>query len=280
MSRAILTFMTGADKKIRIGLFDSGRGGFSILRELLIASDQFDCFYFADLLHHPYGPKSDQEILQRSHKVTQYLLQQNLDLIVVACNTATAVAIDELRASYSLPFVGIEPFLAAYEKFSKKPTDDFINLKEDYFTVLVTASMAKSRRFIDLKKRRDPEGKIKVHVCHQLASLVEMAFDKGWSENLNEILELDLLPLRQEKPDYAILGCTHYPLIKDKISAFLEAKTLSPCPFVVRRVFDVLGLDRPAIEQTSEELAKLSFFYSDNENRAFELRQAGCLSLS
>lgn len=258
--------MTGSDKKIRIGLFDSGRGGFSILAEILRSSDQFECYYFADLHHHPYGPKSDQEILERSHKVVQTLLNQKVDLIVVACNTATAVAIDDLRATYSIPFVGIEPFLAAYEKLTKDNTAS----ATQNFTVLVTEAMGKSRRFQELKKRRDPENRIHVHICYQLASLVERAFETGWTPTLEQMMQQDLQTLKSNGTDYVILGCTHYPLIKDRIAQYLQAKTLSPCPFVVKRVFDVLGVER--------SLEGESFYYTESENQGFELRQAGSLS--
>lgn len=265
--------MTGADKKIRIGLFDSGRGGFSILTEMLRTSDQFECYYFADLHYHPYGPKSDQEILDRSHKVVQTLLTQNVELIVVACNTATAVAIDDLRATYDVAFVGIEPFLAAYEKLTKESTASV----SQSFTVLVTEAMGKSRRFNDLKKRRDPQNRINVHICYQLASLVERAFETGWTPILQQLMQQDLLELKSKKIDYVILGCTHYPLIKDRIAQYLEAKTLSPCPYVVRRVFDVLGLQLPG-QQNHLARCLGSFYYTESEKEDFDLRQADSLS--
>ena len=114
--------MENVDKKMNakvtnIGVFDSGIGGFSVLSELIKAYPEARFFYYSDDAHAPYGPKSDEYITDRSFKITDELISKGAQMIVVACNTATASSIDALRSHYpQMTFVGVEPYLNAYYK--------------------------------------------------------------------------------------------------------------------------------------------------------------------
>jgi len=112
-------------KSIKIGLFDSGIGGYTVLQELFRLMPQADFYYISDDANAPYGPKSDEFITERTIAISDTLLQQNVDLIVVACNTATAASIDALRAhNPNFKIVGVEPYLNAYYKMPEGLRED------------------------------------------------------------------------------------------------------------------------------------------------------------
>ncbi len=212
----------------KIGIFDSGIGGFSVLRELFHIFPEAEYFYFSDDAHAPYGPKSDEFITERAFYITKELLDQGATLIVVACNTATASSIDALRLHFpKTPFVGVEPYLNAYYK----------ETTPSKMAVLTTESTGKSERFKRLKERLDPNGMIAHYSLKNLARNVE-DFYSGKMKEVDFDLELqsELEVLKNKDYTHVILGCTHYPLVKNKIEAELSLKALSPCPYVASRV--------------------------------------------
>lgn len=248
--------MSATDKKI--GVFDSGHGGLSLVRSLFEAKAPIELDYFADLEFHPYGARSDAEVLERSRAITKKLLDRGAQLILVACNTATAVAIDTLRDEFDVPFVGIEPYLNIFEKQD-------IPRKGAY--VLMTPLMASSKRFEKLRLRRDPEGLIKEFVCPNLASLVEEALLHGPSQELKKKVQDELQELKSLRPRSLILGCTHYPFIKVWIEEWTGAQCFSPCPFVAKRVLEVLKLG-----PLDETFSQSNFSYSSSLKESFTFK--------
>jgi len=233
--------MNTADKKInekKIGIFDSGIGGFSVLDELLKILPYAQYFYISDDAFAPYGPKSDDFITERSFVIVTELKAQNVDLIVVACNTATAASIDRLRVKFpEMTFVGVEPYLNAYYKIPKGPTVD-----KEKMMVLTTESTGKSERFKRLKERLDPDSQIDHYGLVNLAKLIENFYYSPDDRQLfDKNLEAELSFLKPYNYDYAILGCTHYPLIRKKIEKILNLKTFSPDAHVAQRVLDLTG---------------------------------------
>lgn len=233
--------MENVDKKMNasvynIGVFDSGIGGFSVLGELIKAFPEARFFYYSDDAHAPYGPKSDEYITDRCFKITDELLSKGAQMIVVACNTATASSIDALRARYpQMTFVGVEPYLNAYYKESS-PAQIPTQLPTK-MAVLTTESTGKSERFKRLKERLDPNGHIDHYSLKNLARMIEQFYkDPKIEESFDKELALELAPLVGKNYTHAILGCTHYPLVKEKIEKILGLKTLSPCPYVAQRV--------------------------------------------
>lgn len=240
--------------KIKIGLFDSGIGGFSVLVELFKQFPQADYFYIADRAYAPYGPKSDDEILNRARFIVTLLREQQVDLIVVACNTATAVAIDFLRAENSdLIFVGVEPYLNSFHKLK--------NVEVKKMVVLTTISTGKSERFKRLKSNIDPEGNIAHYSLPLLASLVEKGDVEGFGEKIKEQMQSELQVLVGKGFNFSILGCTHYPLIAKWIEEMTHTETLSPCPYVAKRVVDLLQQKMP--EKSSKENEE--FYYLETK---------------
>jgi glutamate racemase len=241
------------DKKMtilnhKIGVFDSGIGGLSVLKELLKTFPEAQYYYYSDDAHAPYGPKTDEFITERSFEISQELINLGAEMIVVACNTATAASIDALRAHYTdMTFVGVEPYLNAYCKETTKAR----------MAVLTTESTGKSERFKRLKERLDPHGLIDNFSLKNLARMVEeFYYNPGFESEFDKQLIEELVPLQDKNYTHAILGCTHYSLVKEKIEKILNLKALSPCPYVAQRVREL------SVRPTEKlAVAKIYFYF-------------------
>jgi glutamate racemase len=187
-----------------IGIFDSGIGGTSIWREIHHIMPNEDTIYLADSKNAPYGQKSKEEIIDLCIKNTELLLQLNCKIIVVACNTATTNAIKELRAKYSIPFIGIEPAIKPAANQSKTQT----------IGILATQGTLNSELFIE-NLGRFQNTKIIEQVGHGLVQLIEAG--KSDSEEINILLKSYLDPMIQSGIDYLVLGCSHYPYLIPQI---------------------------------------------------------------
>lgn len=252
--------MTNTDKTFyikKIGIFDSGIGGFSVLAELFKAIPEAIFYYVSDDAFAPYGPKTDDFITERTIVITNELLKQGVELIVVACNTATAASIDKLRENFkTLPFVGVEPYLNAYYKMPEGQAAD-----EKKMMVLTTESTGKSERFKRLKERLDPKSQIDHYSLKNMARLIEdyyyhpenkAEFEKGFEAELEFLIP--------KKYSYAILGCTHYPLVREQIEKLLSVVAISPCTHVAQRVAD-LTRDREAFSEKAGALEIPDYYH-------------------
>ena len=250
-------------KRKKIGIFDSGIGGFSILKELLKELPGHEFYYISDKPNAPYGNKSSQFISERCDQLSQVLFEKKVDLILVACNTATAEGIDLLRSNYEIPFVGIEPFVKAVEGID-------LSKEEIKPVVITTKAMHDSERFKKLLKKHDPNAIIHPHACENLASLIELAYEKGMA-SVEEKLESELQPLKNKGYSHVILGCTHYPLVSNKITQFLEAECISPCVSVAKRVAHILNTE--AVDSRTE------LFFKTSDEESFNSLDPKLLSL-
>lgn len=257
----------------KIGLFDSGIGGFSILNELFKILPYAQYFYYSDEAFAPYGPKTDEFITDRAFVIVNELLSKGVDIIVVACNTATAASIDKLREHFpQVTFVGVEPYLNAYNKGEGDPRR---------MVVLTTESTGKSERFKRLKNRIDPAGVI----CHislkNLAQNIEDFYHCRMSEEkFNTLISEELSAIKKMGYSHAILGCTHYPLVADKIQNILKLKALSPCPFVASRVKELLTQEtssRNVVAKDFKEVADTFQFYSSFKCQWAEINRSEIL---
>ena len=191
-----------------IGLFDSGIGGTSIWKEIHLLLPNEDTIYLADSKNAPYGQKSKEEILYLSCKNTEFLLEKNCKLIVVACNTATTNAIKELRARYKVPFIGIEPAI--------KPAA--LHSKTQKIGILATKGTLNSELFYkNVEQFQD------IQILEQIGyGLVEL-IENGQidSVEMNELLHKYLTPMEKSNIDYLVLGCSHYPYLIPQIKKIL-----------------------------------------------------------
>ncbi len=183
-----------------IGLFDSGIGGTSIWKEMQQLLPNENSIYLADSKNAPYGKKSKEEIINLSFKNTDFLLEKNCKIIVVACNTATTNAIKELREKYSVPFIGIEP---AIKPAALQTTTQTIG-------ILATQGTLNSELFYQ-NIQNYSHTKIIEQVGHGLVELIEDG--KINSTETKKLLESYLTPMVKANIDYLVLGCTHYPYL-------------------------------------------------------------------
>lgn len=191
-----------------IGIFDSGVGGTSIWRQIHDLLPNEDTIYLADSKNAPYGYKSKDEIIALSEKNTEFLLNQNAKIIVVACNTATTNAVKELRAKYSVPFVGIEPAI--------KPAA--LNSKTHKVGVLATQGTINSELFHNTMASFSDVQFVE-QIGHNLVQLIESG--QMNSDKMSELLQQYLQPMIAQDIDYLVLGCTHYPYLIPQIEKIL-----------------------------------------------------------
>jgi glutamate racemase len=191
-----------------IGLFDSGIGGTSIWKEIHELLPNEDTLYLADSKNAPYGQKSKDEIIHLSSKNTEFLLNENAKIIVVACNTATTNAIKELRAKYDVPFIGIEPAI--------KPAA--LNSEKKVIGILATQGTLNSSLFHETAEKFQ-DTKIIEQIGHGLVPLIENgAINSG---EMNKLLQEYLQPMIMANIDYLVLGCSHYPYLIPQIKKIL-----------------------------------------------------------
>jgi len=188
-----------------IGIFDSGIGGFTVLREIQKVLPNENLLYVADSRHAPYGTKSSVFIKHRAFSISEFLRQNQVKAIVVACNTATASAIADLRKSFAVPFVGMEPAIKPAAFLSKKKI----------IGIMATDGTLKSDKYHKLSSKFDNKTRVISTPCPGLVEQIENGNLDGIKTK--ELLQQFILPLKDLGIDQLVLGCTHYPLLLDSI---------------------------------------------------------------
>jgi len=189
-----------------IGLFDSGVGGISVLREVQKLLPREQLIYYADSGHCPYGGKPREEIIARACAITEFLLAQGAKLIVVACNTATIAAVEHLRATYPIPFVGMEPAV--------KPA--VAHTRSGVVGVLATGAALAGEKFHNLVAKHAQGVRMITQPCPGLVECVERGDLDGHQPR--RLLEQYTEPLLRAGADTLVLGCTHYPFLRPLIA--------------------------------------------------------------
>jgi glutamate racemase len=214
-----------------IGVFDSGIGGLSVLRALHRRLPACAMLYIADSGHAPYGDRDPAHVIDRSQRVVDHLVEQGARLIVIACNTATAWAIDAMRMRHpGIPFVGVEPGVKPAALMSPS----------GHFAVMATPATLASERFASLVVRHAPHCTVHPVPCAGLAAAIEQG-ERGAAE-VERLLDLYCLPLSQLDLDTVVLGCTHYPFVADRIAARLDprAHLLDTADAIARRASELI----------------------------------------
>lgn len=213
-----------------IGVFDSGVGGLSVWREMVARMPGERFVYVADSGHCPYGPKSREEVIERSCRISEYLIARGVDLIVVACNTATAAAIEHLRSRYAVPFVGMEPAV--------KPAA--LNTHTGVIGVLATKGTFKGELYLRTLHKFAANATVIEQIGEGLVEAVEAGeFD---TPQTHALLERYLRPMIDRQADHVVLGCTHYPFLMGAIRQIVGDRMVlvNPAPAVAKRAQEVL----------------------------------------
>jgi glutamate racemase len=193
-----------------VGVFDSGIGGLSVLRELRRSLPGHHLHYLADSAHAPYGERDDAHVIDRSMRVVSHLVEHGARAIVIGCNTATAVAIRRLRAAWpQLSFIGVEPGIKPALALSRSGR----------IGVMATAATLNSDKFRRLLAEHGADRQVHLQACTGLAAAIERG-DLDAPELL-ALIETHCRPLRGADVDTVVLGCTHYPFVSAAIRAAL-----------------------------------------------------------
>lgn len=218
-----------------IGIFDSGVGGLSVFREIHKILPEQSYIYYSDNAHCPYGEKSQEYIINRAREITKILLAKGAQIIVVACNTATAAAIATLREEFPVRFIGMEPAI--------KPAA--ARTRSGVVGVLATAGTLKADKYLSTRVRWGDNIQIVEHVGQGFVELVERGKTHG--PEAEEVVETSIEPLLDAGADTIVLGCTHYPFLSDTIRLVAsrlvpdrDVTIIDPAPAVAKHLLDVM----------------------------------------
>ncbi|HSJ15816.1 MAG TPA: glutamate racemase [Longimicrobiales bacterium] len=250
--------MSDADRPI--GVFDSGIGGLTVVRELIRELPGESILYFGDTARVPYGAKSPETVQRYSREAAAFLLGRGVKLIVIACNTATAHAADALAAALPVPVVGvIEPGARAAAAATRSSR----------VGVIGTAGTIRSGAYDLAVRRKLPDARVYAQPCPLFVPLVE----EGWREHpaARLVAEEYLAPLRAMDVDVVVLGCTHYPLLRELIG-----EVMGPGVQLVDSAVETAREVRATLEQrallrAAAEPPSYSFVASDSPLRFREV---------
>lgn len=205
-----------------IGVFDSGVGGLSVVFAIRQRLPAESLYYAADSAFAPYGRQRAAHVLDRARSLTAWLLERGAKAIVVACNTATAVAIDHLRREFPVPIIGMEPAIKPAIRLTRRGV----------VGVLATAGTLQSDRYARLLATHRAGVQVLPCACHQWVEQVEGGAVTGTA--VRAMVQRDLAPLLQAGADVLVLGCTHFPFLAPEIQAVTGpgVTLLDPAPAV------------------------------------------------
>ncbi len=253
-----------------IGVFDSGIGGLSVLKEIHQLLPHENLVYVGDSAHAPYGDRSAKYVRERSQAIADFLLDQGVKAIVVACNTATAEAATQLRETMDVPVIGLEPAVKPAAQLSKS----------GIIGVLATQRTIDSERLLGLTERYAKDKKVLAQACPGLVEQVEAC--KLNHPETEKLLKKYIEPLLKQGADALILGCTHYPFLLPAIRKItgIEIKILEtgkPVAEQLKRILiknDLeigikLGDDQTGDNKTGDNKKSTLTFYNSSNNKQY-----------
>ena len=272
--------MGDIDKNSPIGVFDSGVGGLTVVKELMEQLPDERIIYYGDTARVPYGNKSRETVIRYSREIADFLCEQKVKAIVVACNTASALALDELTKTVPVPIIGVvKPGARAAAEATVKGR----------IGVIATKATVNSGIYEEYLKAKKPEIRVFAKACPLFVPLVE----EGLTDDpiTDSIIHRYLDGLLEEGIDALVLGCTHYPLLKDSIARAVGRNVMLVNPaFETARSFKELltekGLLREqrkntgaAVGTEKEELKSGNMFYVSDSPEQFRAFAGNVLSI-
>ncbi len=215
----------------KIGVFDSGLGGLTVVREMQKLMPEESVVYFGDIARLPYGSKSKETITEFSHQIMRFLLKHDVKAVIIACGTASANALEDLQKTYDLPITGVvEPGAREAARTTKNGR----------IGITGTEATIRSGAYDRLLTGLDPQIEVYSKACPLFVPLVE----EGWfkDEITRSVVQRYLTELKQQKVDTLVLGCTHYPLLKRLIGEEIgeEVILVNPSSSVVKEMKEYL----------------------------------------
>lgn len=249
-----------------IGIFDSGIGGLTVVKEVMKILPNEDIYYFGDTARVPYGNKSPETVTKFSFQNTRFLISKDVKAIVIACNTASAFSIDSVKENFNIPVLGvIDPGAraAARETKSRK------------IGIIGTEGTIASKAYEKAIRKIIPSAEIFAYACPLFVPLVE----EGWAGSKVSYLVAEeyLTPLKKAGVDTLVMGCTHYPLLKKVVGDVMgpDVKLINPAEETALDLMDVLTNNE--LENGINGSTKYKYYVSDNVDK---FSKVGCNFLS
>lgn len=246
--------LTNTKKTAPIGVFDSGVGGLTVAREIMRNLPKEDIVYFGDTARVPYGSKSKDNIIRYSRQIIHFLQTKGVKAIVIACNTASALALDTVKDEFDLPIIGVvEPGARAALAVTQTKK----------IGVIGTEATVKSSMYEQIIQGQRPDVSVIAKACPLFVPLVEEGFKKH--PVTDEIIDYYLSSFKETDIDALILGCTHYPLLRSKIREYVGEKITLVNPAYetamdLKRLLQEQDMENPDIEG---DHGSYSFYVSD-----------------
>ena len=234
-----------------IGIFDSGVGGISVLRAIREQMPEESVIYFGDQGHIPYGSRAMAQIRIFSKAITEFLLENDAKIIVVACNTASAAALKDLRQKFpDVPFVGMEPAV--------KPAAE--HTQTGRVGVLATPATFQGALYASVVERFANGVELFQNTCPGLVQQIERGNLSG--KETRQILEDALFPMLEKNIDTVVLGCTHYPFVIPLVEEIVGGgvRVIDPAPAVAKQTGRLL--EARGMKNRSESKSKIEFYTS------------------
>ncbi|RRD39952.1 glutamate racemase [Leptotrichia sp. OH3620_COT-345] len=248
-----------------IGIFDSGVGGLTVLKEIRKVLPNEKIYYLGDTARVPYGEKTKELIIRYSKQITEFLLEKNTDVIVVACNTATSLALEELNRTFKIPIIGV------VDAGVKTALDTTKNSK---IGVIGTKATIHSKKYeIEIKKRNS---KMEVYSkpCPLFVPVIEEGIVEG--EIVNQLVKMYLDEF-EGKIDSLILGCTHYPLLKSTIkNIYPDIEIVDPAKETATDLKKIL-ISKNLMKNDGEKGFETKYYVTDGQEK---FRKIGTMFLN
>ncbi|MDP5274480.1 glutamate racemase [Chengkuizengella axinellae] len=238
-----------------IAIFDSGVGGLTVVKEVKRQLPNEKIIYFGDTARTPYGPRTSEEVRSFALQIVSYLIKFNPKMMIIACNTATAVALDDIKAILPIPVVGvIHPGVRTSIKYTKTGS----------IGVIGTSGTIRSKAYQDAIHMISSNIQVISQACPEFVPLVEKG--RFQNEESLDIVRRSLEPIMHEKLDCLILGCTHYPFLTHLISEVMgsEVKLINSAEETAREVSAIL-FDRGQLNASMNSTPLHGFFCSGDK---------------
>lgn len=242
-------------KEAAVGIFDSGVGGLSVWRELIKVLPAEEFLYVSDNAYCPYGRKSASEIIERAYLITDFLISKGVKLVVVACNTATAAAIDALRLKYpKTPFVGMEPAVKPAALHSETGVIGVLATNGTFSGKLYNRTLEKFASDVKVIEQRG-DGLVEVVESGDINS-----------DTTYKLIKKYIDPMVDSGADCIVLGCTHYPFLAKQISDIAgdKIKIIDPAPAVAIQTKNILT-ERGILAESVKKSLKRTLFFSTGD---------------
>lgn len=240
-----------------IGVIDSGVGGLTVAHELMRQLPREKIIYLGDTARCPYGPRSKAEVMTFTWEMVEFLQKKNIKMLVIACNTATAFTLNDLQEKLDIPVIGVvQPGARAAIKFTEN----------NYVGIIGTEGTIRSKAYTKALKKTKAEIDVCALACPLFVPMVEQGILSG--NRAKTVVEDSLKPMKNKLIDTLILGCTHYPLLKDTIQEVIgnHVTVISSSEETAAETSTILDVHQM---QNKEEIIPVHEFYTTGELEIF-----------